>query len=300
MEEAESQDGVHGLESVGWIAVEPGGDGSSGVATSVGGIGSNFVNNVDYGTTYTDAVVLAETQTQNDPDTGNIELRNIGNSDVDLRFEEDISVDGGTGHAAETVGLVTFESGLILCFTPGTRIATPFGPRPICTLRPGDPVLTRDLGPQPLLWRTETEVDGYGDHAPIIVKAGSLGPDHPERETIVSPQHKILVRGWKAQLFAGVSEVLVPAKALVDGRGVRVVPRQRVRYVHLLFEQHHIMNGDGLLSESLHPGQLDKNALSDCARYEILNLFPDLATGDQNYGVLARPAMRVAEGRIFA
>ncbi|WP_305884600.1 Hint domain-containing protein, partial [Limimaricola litoreus] len=40
----------------------------------------------------------------------------------------------------------------VICFTAGTRIATPFGPRRAEDLAVGDLVLTRDHGPQPLRW----------------------------------------------------------------------------------------------------------------------------------------------------
>ncbi len=43
----------------------------------------------------------------------------------------------------------TFAS-LYVCFTAGTRIATPCGSRRIEHLRPGDPVMTLDGGPQPV------------------------------------------------------------------------------------------------------------------------------------------------------
>jgi hypothetical protein len=39
-----------------------------------------------------------------------------------------------------------------ICFVTGTRIATPGGARPVETLAPGDLVMTRDHGAQPLLW----------------------------------------------------------------------------------------------------------------------------------------------------
>ena len=40
----------------------------------------------------------------------------------------------------------------IPCFTAGTLIDTPSGPRAVEELRPGDLVTTRDHGPAPLLW----------------------------------------------------------------------------------------------------------------------------------------------------
>ena len=63
--------------------------------------------------------------------------------------------------------VVTFSNmeSVIICFTAGTRILTPHGPRPVEDLRPGDLVITRDNGPQPLRWTGRREVVGHGDFA---------------------------------------------------------------------------------------------------------------------------------------
>ncbi len=300
VEEAESQDGVHGLENVGWIAIQAGGDGTSGTAQNIGGIDSSWSNDIGYGATYADAVVLAETQTQNDADTGNLEFRNIDADNVDIRFEEDTSVDGDTGHADESIALVTFENGLIMCFTDGAQIETPSGARKIETLRTGELVLTHDSGPQPIRWISETTVFGGGEFAPVLIRSGALGMGVPRRDVLVSPQHRILVSGWKAQVYFGEDELLVPAKALVDGKSVLCAPRSNVTYHHLLMDKHQILQSDGFASESLHPGQLDKALMCERSRHELLCLFPELRTSSLGYGPLARQSLTVRQGRLLA
>ena len=301
VEEAESQDGTHGLESVGYIAIQPGGDGTSGTAAEVGGVATDWDNNIGYGATYTDAVVLAETQTQNDPDTGNVIIRNIGASDVDVRFEEDTSVDADTGHANEDIALVTFESGVILCFTERAQIDTPRGPRPIMSLRPGDLILTQDQGPQPLLWSQTTQAAAQSpEHAPIRIEAGAIAPGVPARTSYVSPQHRILITGWRAELNAGESQVLVPAKALVNGTSIRQCAAKPQRYVHLLFETHQLITADGMVSESLHPGEMARGAFDASAREELFTLFTRLRSENNGYGATARLALSVHQGRALA
>ncbi|MEL7150159.1 MAG: Hint domain-containing protein [Pseudomonadota bacterium] len=300
VEEAESQDGVHGLETVGWIAIEPGGDGTSGTAQTVGGIDSGWTNNIDYGATYTDRVVVAETQTQNDPDTGNLEFRNIDANNVDIRFEEDTSVDGDNGHADETIALVTFENGLILCFTDGAMIDTPQGARAIETLRAGDLVLTRDNGPMALLFASSSRVSGQGDQAPVLIRAGAFGPGRPVRDMRVSPQHRVLMMGWAAQLYAGMDEVLVPAKALVNDRTVLRTPCPKVTYRHLMFETHQIICSDGLASESLYPEHLDSSVMDAASHHAMLEAVPGLRSHRGGCGPLVRPALGVQMGRVFA
>ncbi|NBQ51552.1 MAG: hypothetical protein EBU35_13140, partial [Marivivens sp.] len=75
-----------------------------------------------------------------------------------------VATDDGTGSFS---GSVTLDDGTLLnftdieniiCFTPGARIATPRGARPIETLRPGDLVVTRDHGLQPIRWTHRSRI----------------------------------------------------------------------------------------------------------------------------------------------
>ena len=60
------------------------------------------------------------------------------------------------------------------CFTPGTVIETETGPRLIETLAPGDRVLTRDRGMQPVLWIGRRTMPGTGAFAPVRFAAGGV------------------------------------------------------------------------------------------------------------------------------
>ena len=300
VEEAESQDGVHGLEQVGWIAIEPGGDGSFGTASNDDTVDSDF-DTYDLDATYTDPIVVAETQTLNDPDTGSVIFRNLDPDGIDLRFEEDTSVDNDSGHAPETVGIVAFEQGLILCFTPGTLIDTPHGPRAVETLAEGDQVLTRDAGPQPLIWTCGSDLDAgtlAADPAlaPIRIPAHAFGPGMPARDTLVSPQHRLLLTGPRAQLFFGETELLAPAKSLFAP-----APRPgATRYIHLLFDRHHIVTANGLPMESFHPGDMAKSALTAHARDQLFTRFPDLRWAPAAWGPTARKSLRFREAALLA
>ena len=142
VEEAESQDGVHGLERVGWIAIQAGGDGSAGTASN-----SNTVNHewdtYGLGATYTDPIVLASAQTQDGGDTGTVIFRNLDPDEIDLQFEEDTSTGDDGFHVDEVVGIAAFERGLILCFTSGTPDRHPLWSAP------GRGLAARGLGPDP-------------------------------------------------------------------------------------------------------------------------------------------------------
>ncbi|MBF9049479.1 hemolysin [Roseobacter sp. HKCCD9010] len=300
VEEAESQDGVHGLEDVGWIAIQPGGDGSAGTALNSDTVDSSW-DETSLGATFTDGVVLAETQTRDDTDPGNVILRNQDGDSVDIRFEEDTSVDSDGGHAAEGVGIVTFEDGLILCFTAGTKIATPHGDRLVEDLRPGDPVLTRDSGVQLLRWTCAQPVDAdllaeEPSLAPVRIPKDSFGTGLPAIDTWVSPQHRLLTGGPEAELLFGAREVLVPAKGLF---AADPLPRLTC-YIHLLFDHHEIILANDLPMESFHPGDMIESTLTGAAREELFALAPDLRTAPNAWGPTARLALRPREAALLA
>ncbi|QYK43622.1 MAG: Hint domain-containing protein [Paracoccaceae bacterium] len=178
---------------------------------------------------------------------------------------------------------------IVICFAAGTRILTAQGPRRIETLRRGDRVWTRDHGMQPLRWIGRRQVCGTGDLAPVCIDTGAFGNTRP---VTVSPQHRILVSGWRAELHFGEPEVLVAALHLVDGARVRVTPRSRVDYVHIAFDRHEIISAEGMLTESLYPGPMALAALPEAARRELAAIFPELVTGQS-----VRPASRMLTGR---
>ncbi|MCP4818938.1 MAG: Hint domain-containing protein, partial [Shimia sp.] len=147
----------------------------------------------------------------------------------------------------------------VICFTPGTVIATPQGPRKIEDLREGDCVQTRDNGAQPVQWIGSRRMTGARLFAmpklrPIRIRAGALGIDRPDQELVVSPDHRMLVRGAAAQALFNSDEVLVAARDLVNGSTVAVDHALReVTYVHLLLPGHEILWANGVESESFHP-----------------------------------------------
>lgn len=163
---------------------------------------------------------------------------------------------------------------LVICFAAGTRILTPRGLRAVESLVPGDPVWTRGRGMQPLAWVGRRSVCGLGHLAPIRIAPGTFGNDRAVR---VSPQHRILVSGWQAELHFGEAEVLVAARHLVDGARIRPAPVARIDYVHVAFDRHEIICAEGMLSESLLPGAMALAALPRAARDEVMAIFPELA-----------------------
>lgn len=101
----------------------------------------------------------------------------------------------------------------VFCFTRGTMVVTDKGEKFIEDLIVGDKVMTKDNGLQELRWMGSRKVPATGTFAPIMIKAGAMAND---RDLMVSPQHRMVVEGWKAELLFGEREVLAAAKHLVN------------------------------------------------------------------------------------
>lgn len=170
------------------------------------------------------------------------------------------------------------EIAAAICLTRGTLIDTPEGPKFIETLSEGDLVHTLDDGPQPIRWIGSRRVEATGKLAPIRIKAGALGNF---RDLTVSPNHRMMIRGPKAEMLFGERDVLVAAKHLVNDDTIRRVPGGTVDYFHMLFDSHQIIFAEGCPTESLYPGQEALGAVDPEARAEILTLFPDFEHGPQ-------------------
>ena len=194
---------------------------------------------------------------------------------------------------------------IIPCFTPGTLIATMKGEVPVESLQEGDKVITRDNGIQEIRWigkRTlqRDELRRAPHLSPILIKAGSLGDGLPERDMMVSPQHRMLVAGDQTQLYFEEPEVLVAAKHLINNGSIQAIDTLRATYIHFMFDQHEVVLADGAWTESFQPGDQTLGAMGTAQRNEILELFPDLEmqTGRDDY-VAARRVLKGYEAKLL-
>jgi len=304
LQEEEGEDDNHASETIGFIAIQGGTGTNSGSAVTGGGLDEG-TDTYNLGATFTDAIVVAETQTINGPDPGTVVIEGGTSSTIDLTFEEEQSNDSETGHVDETVGIVAFEAGLILCFAPGCLISTPKGPIDVAHLKEGDLVITKDNGLRPIRWiggkRVSKTRQMVAPHlAPIHIKAGSLGNGLPMADMQISPQHRILMSDHKSRLYFGHDEVFVPAKTLINDTSIRQVTQyQETYYYHIMFDQHEVIYANGVETESLHPGHLAKDGLDGKARDELFEIFPELRSHPESYGKSARPIMKFQESRIY-
>jgi Ca2+-binding RTX toxin-like protein len=172
---------------------------------------------------------------------------------------------------------------LILCFTPGTRIWTPSGANLVQDLRPADKVQTRDNGVQEIRWIGRRDLDVVDltktpNFQPVLIRQGALGDGMPDRDLVVSPNHRMLIATGLAEVMFGEREVLVAAKFLTGLAGVSQIGTPSVSYIHLMFNRHEVLWADAAWSESFQPGDYSLRGVGDGSRKEILGLFPELGT----------------------
>lgn len=211
------------------------------------------------------------------------------------------------GDEGEVTGTSTFTNieEIVPCFTPGSLIATPKGQRRVEELREGDKIITRDNGIQEIRWVGQKRMNGIDlarqpNLQPVLVRKGSLGNGLPERDMMVSPNHRVLVTNEKVNLYFDETEVLASAKHLVGLDGIHKVNVVGTTYIHFMFDQHEVVLSDGSWTESFHPGDYTLKGIGREQREEILTLFPELKEkeGLENYHA-ARRSLKKHEAQIL-
>ncbi len=194
---------------------------------------------------------------------------------------------------------------IIPCFTPGTLIATPKGERKVEDLEVGDRVITRDNGIQEIRWIGSRAMSGdefaRSEHLrPVLIRQGALGKNLPERDMMVSPNHRVLVANDKTALYFEEREVLVAAKHLTGLEGVDIVEVSGTTYIHVMFDQHEVILSDGTWTESFQPGDMSLAGVGNAQRNEILEIFPELATREGVDGYMAaRRTLKKHEAKLL-
>ncbi|MBN2760982.1 MAG: Hint domain-containing protein [Rhodobacteraceae bacterium] len=192
----------------------------------------------------------------------------------------------------------------VICFASETVIATPNGPTPIDRIREGDLVQTRDNGPKPVVWAGRSSLSGlalrrYPHLRPIRLRRGALG-SVPDDELRISPEHRVLVTGQRAQALYGCDEVLVRAADLLDYRSIAPdLALHGVVYVHLLLEDHQILFANGLPCESFHPGLAAPDMLRH-HRSALRAVMPHVVDAPEGYGPTARRCLSAGEAALLA
>ncbi|MDM7937535.1 MAG: Hint domain-containing protein [Cyanobium sp. CZS 48M] len=137
----------------------------------------------------------------------------------------------------------------VVCFLPGTLIATPTGERPIETLQPGD-LITTAAGPQPVKFISRTThfaaVLDNDEQLPIRIAAAAFGELGPVRDLYVSPGHAILLDGHLIHASVLVNGTTITRTTLEHWRHLD----QPIEYLNIELEQHQLITAEGLSVES--------------------------------------------------
>ncbi len=188
---------------------------------------------------------------------------------------------------------------IVACFTKGSDVLCADGvSRKIEALQAGDLVMTMDHGLLPIRWIGSSKVSAetlaqFPHLRPVRIAANTFGRN---RDTRVSPQHRILVSNPKLDLMFGETEALAPAKALVNGHSVTVAHDiGDVEYFHILMDDHEILNVDDMWSESFHPGAHTMAGLAEDTRQEVIALFPQIEDHADDFMTAARLSLKPKE-----
>jgi Ca2+-binding RTX toxin-like protein len=277
------------------------GDGSD---TVLGGDDADYIKAgpgdfVDGGEGGTDSDTLDLTGSE--PAGGSLNIVfDSGNSEAGTVYYRDAS-----GTVVNTLTFTNIEL-VVPCFTENTLIKTPRGEVRATDLQPGDLVHTRDNGMQAVRWvgrRTLSAQDlrEVPHLRPVTIQAGALGANMPERALTVSPQHRMLIASVRTQLWFGEEEVLAAAINLVGMPGIERTEVDEVTYVHIMFDHHQIICGDGAWSESFQPGDQSLRGFDEAQRAELAELFPQLVYfGGRRRYLAARPTLKAHEARLLA
>ncbi|MFZ1470974.1 MAG: Hint domain-containing protein [Paracoccaceae bacterium] len=164
---------------------------------------------------------------------------------------------------------------MCVSFARGTMITLATGAQaPIERLKPGDKVLTRDHGPQPLRLLGRASLRAHGAFAPVVILAGTLGNSG---DLIVSQHHRMFLYQRKRIAGLTTSELLVQAKHLVDGDHVFIREGGAVEYFSLIFDSHEIIYAEGIPAESLMVNDATVSRLPPEIAAEVSHSFPGLA-----------------------
>ncbi len=151
----------------------------------------------------------------------------------------------------------------------------------------------RRLGPD--------DLENHPHLKPIRIARNSFGPNIPDRDLRVLPQHRVLVQGPQVLLNIGLEAALAPAYGLTCRPGVSIeAEATRITYVHVGLDAHHVLISNGMATESFLPGSEAISGLDLPLRAELIQIFPYLVWAPYRGIAPARPILRRQETTVIA
>ncbi len=159
------------------------------------------------------------------------------------------------------VGPIRLGNLTSVAFTAGTMITLADGRQcPVEKLQPGDRVLTRDNGPQPLRWVGHRTLRALGPYAPVVISKGAFAN---QSDLIVSQHQRLFIYQPTTDQLLNTSELLVKAGNLVNDDDVFLRNGGYVAYYHLVFDRHEIIYAECIPTESLLINERTRKNLPD-------------------------------------
>ncbi|ARE39759.1 Type I secretion target repeat protein [Rhodovulum sp. P5] len=198
------------------------------------------------------------------------------------------------GRIEDATGVVAaFPGGL----AEGTNLRTPCGPRRVEFIRPGDMIVTRTGGLQPvrLVWRRVVRAEDMAivpGLAPVRLKPRVLGPMMPRQDVLLAPDQEVLIPGWRILDWPDGQTVRVSARdiaGLSDGAYVDCAPDAFVCY-QIVFDCPQVITANGLPVVSLCPTAAVLATLGPAERESLLRRFPQLGRDPGAYPPAEFPA----------
>jgi len=157
--------------------------------------------------------------------------------------------------AAVTTGVMPV--GPMPSLHPATPIATPGGYKQAGKIRRGDTVLTDAGHVAPVLHTVRHTVPARASFAPVRLHAPYFGL---QRDIVVAPEQRLVLRGSEVEYIFGQEAVLVPARHLVNGFAASwLAPQSVTQYVQLVLPQHEVLIAAGTALESLYIGRIRRD-----------------------------------------
>lgn len=170
----------------------------------------------------------------------------------------------------------------------GANLRTPIGARRVEFFRPGDLVVTRDNGLQPvrMIWSktvTAAEIAADPSLAPITLAPRAIGPMMPQQKVSIGGAHRLLVPGWRLDDVEDTENCLVPARDL-EGLGEPTeVWDKDVTYYNIVFETPQVFCANGLPIESFSPCSEVLKIVPKKVKEDLRQTFPDLSPKLDDY-----------------
>ena len=191
-------------------------------------------------------------------------------------------------------------AGLAQGLVRGTLVKTSVGLVAVEDLTTDHQIETVDDGPMPCRWIASNRIVPRWGLLPIRIEVGAFR-DWPDETLFLSPDQRIVVRGWQAEVLFGTDEVLARAGDLDNGGTVsRMIDAKHVEYFHILLAKPALILANAIPCESLNLGEIDLGELSFDVRRQILEFAPDLEQNRAAYRQLARPLVSGKEARLIA